>query len=173
VGRLPRAAGLLIVRRAGIADAPALAGLLAAVAEEGFLGLQPPVDVEVRAQAIREMITAGPPVAVWTLECDGAIVGYASVQSRFSGVLSLAMAIIPDARGKGGGRALVETILGWARECGAHKVDLEVWTDNARAIALYAGAGFEVEGLRRDHYRRGDGRLRSTLIMAMLLTERA
>ena len=39
----------------------------------------------------------------------------------------------------------------------AHKISLEVWTDNARAIALYAAAGFEVEGLRRDHYRRRDG----------------
>jgi [ribosomal protein S18]-alanine N-acetyltransferase len=33
---------------------------------------------------------------------------------------------------------------------------VEVWTDNGRAIALYAAAGFEVEGLRRDHYRRRD-----------------
>jgi RimJ/RimL family protein N-acetyltransferase len=41
-----------------------------------------------------------------------------------------------------------------------------VWTDNARAIALYAATGFEVEGLRRDHYRRRDGRLRSALLMA-------
>jgi RimJ/RimL family protein N-acetyltransferase len=147
--------------------------VLAAVAEEGFLGLQPPVDIEARAQLIREMISSGPPVAVWALERDGAIVGYASVQSRFPGVLSLAMAIVPEARGKGGGRAFVETILAWARECDAHKLDLEVWTDNPRAIALYAGAGFEVEGLRRDHYRRRDGRLRSTLIMAMRLTEHA
>ena len=53
-----------------------------------------------------------------------------------------------------------------ARSCGAHKISLEVWADNARAISLYAAAGFEVEGLRRDHYRRRDGRLRSTLIMA-------
>ena len=37
------------------------------------------------------------------------------------------------------------------------------------AIALYSSAGFEVEGLRRDHYRRRDGRLRSALVMARLL----
>ena len=56
--------------------------------------------------------------------------------------------------------------VGARRRQRAHKISLEVWTDNARAIALYAAAGFEVEGLRRDHYRRRDGRLRSTLIMA-------
>ena len=33
-------------------------------------------------------------------------------------------------------------------------------------LTLYGAAGFEVEGLRRDHYRRQDGSLRSTLIMA-------
>ena len=53
-----------------------------------------------------------------------------------------------------------------ARRSGAHKVDLEVWPDNGRAIALYAGAGFTVEGLRDRHYRRRDGALRSSLIMA-------
>ena len=51
----------------------------------------------------------------------------------------------------------------------AHKVELEVWPDNGRAISLYATYGFEVEGLRRSHYRRRDGSLRSSLIMARLL----
>lgn len=45
-----------------------------------------------------------------------------------------------------------------------------MWTDNARAIALYASAGFAVEGVRRDHYRRRDGSLRSTLLMAVHLS---
>jgi putative acetyltransferase len=53
-----------------------------------------------------------------------------------------------------------------------HKVELEVWTDNARAIALYAGTGFHVEGVRREHYRRRDGSLRSTLLMALLTGQR-
>lgn len=69
-------------------------------------------------------------------------------------------------RGRGGGRALLAAVQDHARTSGAHKISLEVWVDNARAIALYGAAGFEVEGLRRDHYRRRDGRLRSTLIMA-------
>jgi putative acetyltransferase len=76
------------------------------------------------------------------------------------------MAILPEARGQGGGRALLTALQDHAHATGAHKISLEVWTDNARAIALYAAAGFEVEGLRRDHYRRRDGALRSTLIMA-------
>jgi RimJ/RimL family protein N-acetyltransferase len=46
---------------------------------------------------------------------------------------------------------------------------LEVWIDNARAISVYASAGFDVEGLRRDHYRRRDGHLHSALLTARLL----
>ena len=50
-----------------------------------------------------------------------------------------------------------------------HKLELEVWPDNGPAISLYTRYGFEVEGLRRSHYRRRDGSLRSSLIMARLL----
>jgi putative acetyltransferase len=79
------------------------------------------------------------------------------------------MGILPEARGRGGGRAFLEAILEHARTCGAHKLELDVWLDNARAISVYASPGFEVEGLRRNHYRRRDGRLRSALLMARLL----
>ena len=82
------------------------------------------------------------------------------------GVLSIGMAILSRARDSCGGRALLTAVQEHARATGGHKLSLEVWTDNARAIALYAAAGFEVEGLRRDHYRRRDGTLRSTLDMA-------
>lgn len=38
-----------------------------------------------------------------------------------------------------------------------------------QTVALYARSGFAVEGFRRDHYRRRDGSLRSTLLMARSL----
>jgi len=141
--------------------------VIAVVAEEGFLGAQPPVDIDDRVERFRELIERGDPAALWVLEDeDGNVVGHAASQEGVIGVLGLGMAILPAARGRGGGRALLRAVQEHARSCGAHKISLEVWTDNARAIALYAAAGFEVEGLRRDHYRRRDGRLRSTLLMA-------
>lgn len=156
----------LVVRRAQPEDAEAMAWVIAEVATEGFLGSEPPVDIGARAERFREVTEGDGPAAAWVLEDAGTVVGHAGVQARVPGVLSLGMAILPSARGRGGGRALLDAILEYGRGCGAHKVDLEVWIDNARAIAFYASAGFEVEGLRRDHYRRRDGRLRSTLIMA-------
>ncbi len=157
----------MIVRRAQVADATDAARTVATVAHEGFLGAQPPVDIEQRAARLREFVERGHPAALWVLEDDdGRQVGHAAVEEANPGVLTIGMAILPDARGRGGGRALLAAVQEHARASGAHKISLEVWTDNARAIALYAAAGFEVEGLRRDHYRRRDGSLRSTLIMA-------
>jgi RimJ/RimL family protein N-acetyltransferase len=146
-----------------------MALVLAVVAEEGLVGTEPPVDLEARAGEFRETIEGGGRAALWVLDDAGRVVGNASVGERVSGVLYLGMAILPEARGQGGGRALLGAVLEHAEATGAHKVELEVWIDNARAIALYASAGFEVEGLRRDHYRRRDGRLRSALLMARLL----
>jgi ribosomal protein S18 acetylase RimI-like enzyme len=137
--------------------------VVAAVAAEGFLGAQPPVNLEERSLRFGELVEQE---ALWVLEHEGKVVGYAGAPEMVPGVLGIGMAILAEARGQGGGRALLAAIQEHARATDAHKISLEVWTDNARAIALYAAAGFEVEGLRRDHYRRRDGSLRSTLIMA-------
>jgi ribosomal protein S18 acetylase RimI-like enzyme len=153
----------VIVRRARDADVSDAALVAAAVAEEGFLGLQPPVDLQARAERYSELIDQD---ALWVLEHHDRIVGYAAAPETVPGVLSIGMAILAEARGQGGGRALLTAVKDHARKTGSHKISLEVWVDNSRAIALYAAAGFEVEGLRRDHYRRRDGSLRSTLIMA-------
>lgn len=150
-----------------------MARVVAEVSPEGFLGVEPPVDIDARTERLRELISSSAegPSAAWVLEDQEAIVGHADLHVRVAGVLSLGMAILPGARGRGGGRALLNAAIEHAQATDAHKLDLEVWVDNARAIALYASAGFEVEGLRRDHYRRREGRLRSTLLMARRLDD--
>lgn len=154
-------------RTATQADVEGLVDVVAVVAPEGSIGAQPPVDRDALRERYAAAVAAGPPTRVWVVETDGAVGGFGLVYEPGAvGVLSLAMALRPEARGRGAGRALLEAALAHARDHGAHKVELEVWTDNARAIALYTAAGFEVEGVRRRHYRRRDGSLRSTLLMA-------
>ncbi len=159
----------VIVRRAELADVAEMAAVLAEVAPEGTLGVEPPVDEAARAASFTEILRGDGREAAWVLEDAGRVVGHGVLQARPGGVLSVAMVLRPEARGRGGGRELLRAMEAHARSAGVHKLDLEVWTDNARAIALYARAGYEVEGMRRDHYRRRDGRLRSTLIMGRLL----
>lgn len=155
------------MREAEVADVTAMAQVVAAVAEEGVIGTEPPVDVRDLAQRFRRTVEDRDRARMWVLEEAGRVLGHLGVREPGArGVLVLGMVILPEGRGRGGGRELLERAVEHARSCGAHKVELEVWPDNARAVALYARSGFEVEGLRRDHYRRRDGSLRSALIMA-------
>ncbi len=157
------------VREATLDDIGAFVAVLVAVAQEGrWIGTEAPVDAEQRAERLRAQIADGDVLLV--LEDDGRHVGNSALhRTHAAGVVSLGMAIVADARGRGGGRMLIEALIARARDLGCHKVELEVWPDNERAITLYEKYGFEVEGLRRDHYRRRDGTLRSSLIMALLL----
>lgn len=105
---------------------------------------------------------------LFVLDDEGAVVGALGLRpTRAGGVLSLGMWILSSHRGRGGGRMLMDAALA-ARPDDIHKIELEVWPDNEAAISLYGGMGFEREGLRRDHYRRQDGSLRSALIMSRL-----
>ena len=135
-------------------------------AEERWIATEPPVDVAAQAERMRAALERGAPR--WVLEDDhGRVVGNLGLhETHAHGVMTLGMAIVADARGRGGGHALLQAALAWLDDSDMHKVELEVWPDNERAIALYERYGFEREGLRRDHYRRRDGSLRSALLMA-------
>ena len=148
-------------------SAAAAAAIDAVVAPEDFLGVESPVDIEERTQRYAAVATGTSSEGLWVLEKDARIVGYATLTERPRGVLSVGMALVPEARRQGGGRALLDALVEHGKQSTAHKLDLEVWVDNARAIGLYIAAGFVVEGIRRDHYRRRNGRLRSTMLMSL------
>jgi N-acetylglutamate synthase len=50
--------------------------------------------------------------------------------------------VMPDARGRGGGRALTEAILGWGKDSGAQAAYLNVRRANDVAMKLYSSLGF-------------------------------
>jgi RimJ/RimL family protein N-acetyltransferase len=161
------------VRPATPEDAAELGRALKVVVdEERWLAIQPPVTDAEMADRIRTAMAEGR--GVFALEddaADGALVGLIDLRpTRIEGVHSIGMWILADHRGKGGGRLLLEAAVG-ARPADVHKIELEVWPENDAAIRLYERAGFEREGLRRDHYRRRDGRLHSSLIMARLFPD--
>ncbi|CAA9508162.1 MAG: hypothetical protein AVDCRST_MAG67-2555 [uncultured Solirubrobacteraceae bacterium] len=152
-------------------DAEAFGAVIAAVAAEGrWIATEPPVDISERAANVRNWVDRGGGIFVLE-DDDGRVVGTLGLHpTGVRGVVSLGMCIVADARGRGGGRMLMDTAMAWLADSDMHKVELEVWPDNERAISLYERYGFEVEGTRRDHYRRSDGSVRSSVIMARLLT---
>jgi ribosomal protein S18 acetylase RimI-like enzyme len=66
--------------------------------------------------------------------------GYGFVDERTP---ELAIAVVPNARGRGVGSALLDSLLGRARADGHDSVSLAVDRQNAGAIALYERHGFE------------------------------
>ena len=66
--------------------------------------------------------------------------GYGFVDERTP---ELAIAVVPSARGKGVGSALLEALLARAREAGHEAISLSVDRNNAGAIRLYEQHGFQ------------------------------
>ena len=89
-------------------------------------------------------IDAGFPVgAAWYRLFGAERPGYGFVDERTP---ELAIAVVPSARGKGVGTALLEALLGRAREAGYPTLSLSVDRNNAGAIELYERHGFSRVG---------------------------
>lgn len=149
------------VRKAEPGDAPELVELALAVGSEpeGWLvtnGTWRSVSDERRyVRAIRRSKAA----AVLVAEAPEGIVGRLSLSrdphpaSRH--VADLGLMVAADWRRRGVGRALMLGAEEWARGAGVRKLELHVLPYNEAAIALYESLGYEREGVRRNHYRRG------------------
>lgn len=69
----------------------------------------------------------------------------------------LTVAVLPEARRRGLGAALVRAIAKNAAERGAAAMNLEVAEDNAAARALYETLGFTTSGRRPGYYATANG----------------
>ena len=110
------------------------------------------------AQARRDMLAGlAVPAAFGGLrlaaDAPFASLGYAAIHDGLACINMVATD--PAARRRGLARRLVEGLLGWAHDAGAEAACLQVASDNAAAIPLYRGLGFQTE-LYRYHYRRLD-----------------
>ncbi|MET0589545.1 MAG: ribosomal protein S18-alanine N-acetyltransferase [Naasia sp.] len=90
-----------------------------------------------------------------TLEEPPRFVGYAGLRSpRGSSEADVqTIAVAPEARRHGLGRALVLALLAEARRRGAREVFLEVRVDNEPAATLYRSLGFEEIAIRPRYYQ--------------------
>jgi RimJ/RimL family protein N-acetyltransferase len=111
-----------------------------------------------------------PHAAVFVAEReDGTIVGRLSVgrdpHPASAHVADVGLMVAQEARRQGVGTALLRAATEWARDARIRKLELHVFPWNEAAIALYEAFGFEREGYRKGHYRRG-GELVDAILMA-------
>jgi putative acetyltransferase len=156
------------VRPATLDDCAAIARGMKVVVDEGrWLATESATSAEDLEQRFRFSIESEEHHPFVLLEGSEVIGALGMNPTDAPGVLALGMWVLPEWRSRGGGRMLADAALD-ARPADVHKIELEVFTDNEPAITLYRSLGFEEEGVRRDHYRREDGSLRSALVMARL-----
>jgi RimJ/RimL family protein N-acetyltransferase len=101
-----------------------------------------------------------PHAAVFVAESDdGGLIGRLSVgrdpHPASTHVADVGLMVAIGARRQGVGTALLQAAVDWARETEVRKLELHVFPWNEAAIALYDAFGFEREGYRKRHYRRG------------------
>jgi RimJ/RimL family protein N-acetyltransferase len=162
------------IRRAEPADAEQLVALGREVGgePEGWLitvdGWRSVADERRYLKAIRRY----PHAAVYVAEDEGQIVARLSLardqHPASAHVADLGLMVAASHRRQGVGRALLETAVMWARDADVTKLELHVFPWNEPAIALYEGFGFEREGYRKAHYRRGRDAV-DAILMALIV----
>ena len=151
---MPRAAGLegLVIRRAGPGDYGHFCRTFED--ESAYSGtLQVPFP---SPEAWKQRLEANGPadyllIATFGGEPAGnAGLHVASKSPRRSHARAIGMAVRSEFQGKGIGNALMESLVGLADNwLNVSRLELTVFTDNERAIALYRKHGFEVEGTHK------------------------
>ncbi len=126
--------------------------------------------VSVEARRIRSA-ALGPNVTRLVAVAEGKVVGaifLTRYENRRAHVGGIGMGVHDAYAGRGVGSALLGAVVDHSdRWLNLKRLELQVWADNHRAIALYKRFGFETEGLLRAEGFR-DGAYTDSLTMARL-----
>jgi diamine N-acetyltransferase len=173
--------GNLVVRRAGLDDAPALAAVARRAFREAYAAVTRPADLERHLAAsfgdgCQAAELADPEVAAWLALAGGAPIGYAMLRR------GPAPPCVPGPRpmqlwrcyvleawhGWGVAGRLMHAAVAEATRRGAGTLWLSVWERNARALAFYRKSGFEEVG--DAIFKVGDDRQRDRVMARQLET---
>lgn len=158
----------IIFRKIELEDAQGFWSALASVAKEKkyILTIEAPPFESTRA-FVQDNVEKNH--AQYVAVCDNQIVGWADIipleHSTMAHVGGLGMGVIAEHRGQGIGSKLLESVIHHAWESGLKRLELEVFSDNEAAIALYKKHGFVQEGVKR-FARVVDGHYQDIIVMA-------
>jgi RimJ/RimL family protein N-acetyltransferase len=156
------------------------------IAEEHISGFRAAVDVVAREKKYLAFLQAPPLENVtnfvlrniergypqFVVLSAGTVVGWCDVIPNRSRVIyshcgTLGVGLLPEFRGKGIGRTLMQRTIDAAFAFDLTRIELTVREGNVNAIALYKSLGFEIEGLHRNAVRI-EGEYENLYSMALL-----
>jgi len=112
-----------------------------------------------------EILLAAPPVGGLLAIVRETPVGFVLWRTAADEAEILLLAVVPERRRAGQGRALLRRALAKTRAAGAKVVSLEVAADNPAPLGLYRSEGFERIGVRRGYYTRLSGPRADALVL--------
>jgi RimJ/RimL family protein N-acetyltransferase len=107
---------------------------------------------------------------------EGQIIGLLNFHNgerkRLAHLGEFGMSVAKDWRNLGIGRAMISTLLDWARQHPTlEKVTLQVFAANTRAIALYTSLGFIQEGRQIRQLKLGPGQYDDIILMGQFVKD--
>ena len=146
----------ITIRRASVKDAAAYARMMGHPEVFPQLLQVPFNDEEVWKARLTESTAADKPDLQLVAELDAQVVGNAGLHAqpklRRRHVMGLGIAVAHEAQGRGVGSALMRAICDYADDWAqVLRIELTVFADNERAIALYRKFGFVHEGTHRGY----------------------
>ena len=146
--------------------------LLEVAAEEKYLATVKPPKKEAIEKFVSECVDQNH--AQYIALSAGQLIGWADIYPSRRDFMAhggnLGMGVLKAFRGQGIGKALLQKTLEHAWKQGLKRIELEVFSDNEAAIALYQKLGFESEGVKKYARYRG-GEYQHILMMAQYRIE--
>jgi RimJ/RimL family protein N-acetyltransferase len=158
-------------------DAEAIIAFMKILADEPHNGVSfaSAADVAFTLEEERGLIqgAADHPTSNWLVAFDSQnrLIAHSGVfggRRVFRHTVSLGISVAKEWRNKGVGTAVMRAQIDWAAaNPQVHRLELEVFAGNERAIHVYEKLGFVREGMRRD-YALKDGKFQDSILMSML-----
>ncbi|GKX31104.1 N-acetyltransferase [Vallitalea longa] len=167
----------LIIRNVSEDDAQGLIDLLKTVDDETkFLAREPGefcFTLEQEKEFIKGMMNADNNI-LFIGEIDGTIVANCSVgivtnNKRYLHRAAMGISVRKKYWSKGIGRLLMNECINWCKEKGVEQLELEVVTENSRAISMYEKFGFEKYGTKKHALKYSDGTYADEYYMILFL----
>ncbi|QTL52455.1 GNAT family N-acetyltransferase [Priestia aryabhattai] len=165
---------MLNVRIATVEDADAIVAIKQEIVITNDFLLRLPEEVQETAEEYRKKIQMRQENGGLTLivEFNSQVVGFLSFQRpsymRLHHTGSFGICVKQEFSNKGVGTTLLSYLIEWSKEQkGLEKINLDVFSNNKRAIHLYKKLGFKEEGKQINQIRLKDGSYADIVFMAL------